>query len=153
MKLTIIEKIIGSGLFTGYFPYASGTVGSFAAVLIYLIPGFENPSVMLFFISFFTAIGIPISTKFEKIYGKDPAQCTIDEFVGTWISLLFVPKKAIFIVIAFIIWRILDIFKPFPARQIENIKGGIGIMFDDIVSGLYALVIIHVIINLISRIY
>lgn len=153
MKLTIIEKIIGSGLFTGYFPYASGTAGSFAAVLIYLIPGFENPTIMLFFISFFTAIGIPVGTKFEKIYGKDPAQCTIDEFVGTWISLLFVPKKAIFILIAFIIWRIFDIIKPFPARQIENIKGGIGIMFDDIVSGLYALIIIHIIINLISRMY
>ena len=153
MKLTIIEKIIGSGLFTGYFPYASGTVGSFAAVLIYLIPGFENPTVMLFFISFFTAIGIPVSTKFEKIYGKDPAQCTIDEFVGTWISLLFVPKKAIFILVAFIIWRILDIVKPFPARQLEKIKGGVGIMLDDIVSGLYALIIIHIIINLISRMY
>jgi len=153
LKITIIEKIIGSGLFTGYFPYASGTVGSLAAVLIYLIPGFENPTVMLLFISFFTAIGIPVSTKFENIYGKDPAQCTIDEFVGTWISLLFVPKRAIYILLAFIIWRLFDIIKPFPARQIESIKGGIGIMFDDIISGLYALIIIHMIINLISRMY
>ena len=150
MKLTIIEKIIGSGLFTGYFPYASGTVGSFAAVLIYLIPGFENPTVMLFFISFFTAIGIPISTKFEKIYGKDPSQCTIDEMVGMWISLLFVPKKIWFIIITFLIWRLLDIIKPFPARWIEKIKGGIGIMLDDIIAGIYTLILIHIIIFLIN---
>lgn len=153
MKLTKIETAIGSGLYTGFSPYFPGTAGSIAAVLIYLIPGFENPTLMLFFIIFFTAVGIPIASNFEKIYGKDPRQCTIDEFVGTWISLLFVPKKAIFILLAFIIWRLLDIFKPFPARQLENIKGGIGIMFDDIVSGLYSLIIIHILVSLTSRMY
>jgi phosphatidylglycerophosphatase A len=145
--------VIGSGLYTGFSPYMPGTVGSFAAVLIYLIPGFENPTLMLFFIIFFTAIGIPIAGKFEKVYGKDPRQCTIDEFVGTWISLLFVPKRAILIVTAFIIWRLLDIFKPFPASNLENLKGGIGIMFDDIVSGLYSLIIIHILVSLTGRMY
>ncbi len=153
MNLTKIELVLGSGLLTGFSPFAPGTVGSFAAVLVYLIPGFENPTIMLFFIVSFTVIGIPIATKFEKIYGKDPRQCTIDEFVGTWISLLFVPKRAIFILIAFIIWRLLDILKPYPARQLEDMKGGAGIMFDDVVSGIYSLIIIHIIISLTSRMY
>ena len=94
-----------------------------------------------------------ILTKFEKIYGRDPKQCTIDEFVGTWISLLFIPKKALYIAIAFIIWRILDIVKPYPANQIEKIEGGIGVMFDDIISGLYALIVIHLVVNIIGRMY
>ena len=104
MKISLIEKIIGSGLFTGYIKFAPGTFASLAAVLIYMIPGFENPGIMMFFISFFFVWGISLGGKFETRYGKDPKQCTIDEFVGTWISLLFVPKTVLFIIIVFIIF-------------------------------------------------
>ncbi len=146
MKLNIYEKAFGSVLFSGYFPFASGTVSSFVAVLIYLIPGFNNPIFMLAVIVVFTILGWNIATKFENVYGKDPSQCTIDEFVGTWISLLFVPQKLIYLVLAFIIWRMLDIIKPFPAKQLENLSGGSGIMLDDIVSSIYSLTLIHIII-------
>lgn len=147
MKLNLIERILGSGFFSGYSPVASGTVGSLFALFIYLIPGFENPTILLFMISLFTVIGINIGNKFEKFYGKkDPSQCTIDEFVGTWISLLFVPKTIIYVVSVFILWRILDIIKPFPARLIEKLKGGWGIMFDDVMSAIYSLILIQIII-------
>ena len=144
MKLNIFEKIIGSGLFTGYIPFASGTFGSLAALLIYMIPGFENPTILLFVISVSIIIGVPISTKFEKKYGTDPAECTIDELIGMWISLIFVPKNIWFILTAFVIWRILDILKPFPAKQAESINGGIGIILDDVISGIYTLILIHI---------
>ncbi len=151
MKLNLIERILGSGLFSGYSPVASGTVGSLFALFIYFIPGFENPTILLFMISLFTIIGINIGNKFEKFYGKkDPSQCTIDEFVGTWISLLFVPKTIIYVVSAFILWRILDIIKPFPARLIEKLKGGWGIMFDDVMSAIYSLILIQIIIYFIK---
>lgn len=147
MKLNLIERILGSGFFSGYSPIASGTVGSLFALFIYFIPGFENPTILLFMISLFTVIGINIGNKFEKFYGKkDPSECTIDEFVGTWISLLFVPKTIIYVVSAFILWRILDIIKPFPARLIEKLKGGWGIMFDDVMSAVYSLILIQIII-------
>lgn len=149
MKLNIFEKAFGSVLFSGYSPFASGTVSSFVAVLIYLIPGFSNPIFMLIVILVFIIFGWNVATKFENIYGKDPSQCTIDEFVGTWISLLFVPQKLLFIVITFFLWRLFDIIKPFPARQLENLSGGAGIMLDDIVSALYSLIFIHIIIHLI----
>jgi len=149
MKLNIFEKAFGSVLFSGYAPFASGTVSSFVAVLIYLIPGFSNPTFMIAVISVFAILGWHTATKFENVYGKDPSQCTIDEFVGTWISLLFVPQKVLFIIIAFFIWRLLDIFKPFPAKQLEKLSGGAGIMLDDIVSALYSLIFIHIIIRLI----
>ncbi|MFC2085541.1 phosphatidylglycerophosphatase A [Bacteroidota bacterium] len=148
MKLNNLERAIGSGFFTGYIPVASGTFGSLAAVLIYLIPGFENPTIMIFSISVFTILSISLGKKFESIYGKDPKQFTIDEFVGQWISLLFIPKIIWLITCVFIIWRFMDIVKPFPARQLEKIKGGWGIVLDDIISGFYTLVVVHILITL-----
>ncbi len=152
MKISLIEKILGSGLYTGYLPKASGTLGSLAALIIYLIPGFENPSIMIFMISLFILIGVPIAQKFETLYGKDPKECTIDEFVGTWISLLFVPKKIWWLLIAFFIWRAMDIIKPFPARRLEKIKGGWGVLLDDILAGIYSFVSIHFIIYFLNMI-
>ena len=145
MKLNLIEKILGSGFFTGYIPFASGTFGSLAAVIIYLIPGFENPTILLLLISIFTVVGVNLGSKFEKIYGKDPKECTIDEFVGTWISLLFLPKNLVYVLGAFLIWRIFDIIKPFPANYVEKIKGGWGIMLDDIIAGFYSFIVVQII--------
>ncbi|VAX23080.1 Phosphatidylglycerophosphatase A [hydrothermal vent metagenome] len=150
MKINAFERTLGSGFYTGYIPFASGTFGSLFALAIYLIPGFENPTILLTLISLFSIIGIYVGSKFEKVYGKDPPQCTIDEFVGMWITLLFVPKYIWYIVFAFIIWRILDIVKPFPVNILEKIKGGWGIMLDDIVAGLYSLILVHIIIYFIN---
>jgi phosphatidylglycerophosphatase A len=93
----------------------------------------------------FAVYGVFIGTKFEKLYGEDPAECTIDEVVGMWITLLFVPKTLIISLTGFLIWRILDIIKPFPARQAEKLHGGLGIMMDDVIAGLYSLIILLVI--------
>jgi phosphatidylglycerophosphatase A len=82
----------------------------------------------------------------EKILGKDPKECTIDEFVGTWISFLFLPKNIIILIIAFLLWRILDILKPPPANKMENLREGWGIMLDDVVSGFYTMLIMQIII-------
>lgn len=145
-KLNLIEKIIGSAFYTGYIKYASGTFGSLAALIIYLVPGFENPTLMLIAISISIAVGIKLGRKFEVFYGKDPSEFTLDEVTGTWISLILVPKTILFITISFVIWRLLDIVKPFPAGAAEKLKGGWGIMMDDIVSGIYTMFLVHIII-------
>lgn len=146
MKLNFFEKLLGSGFYTGYIPIVSGTFGSMAGLILYYIPGFEKPVILIPAIILFSFYGIYAGGKFEKLYGKDPSQCTIDEITGMWISLLWVPKNTFLIpLLAFIIWRILDIIKPFPAGKLEGLKGGLGIMMDDIVSGLYSLAIIHII--------
>ena len=150
MKINLLERLFGSGFFSGYIPIAPGTFGSLVALAIYLIPGFENPTILLTLISLFSIMGVYTGNKFEKVYGKDPAQCTIDEMVGMWITLLFIPKYIWYILIAFIIWRILDIIKPFPANIVEKIKGGWGIMLDDIVAGIYSLILVHIIIYFIN---
>ena len=145
MKLNFFEKLLGSGFYTGYIPFISGTFGSLVALIIYYIPGFENPLILIPAIIIFTFYGIYVGNKFESVYGKDPSECTIDEFVGMWISLLFLPKILLISFFTFLLWRILDIIKPYPARNFEKLKGGLGIMLDDITSGIYSLIIVHLI--------
>ena len=148
MKINFFEKLIGSGFYTGFFPVASGTIGSLAALIIYLIPGFEQLFIIIPFTLIFIVYGIFLGNKFETNYGKDPAECTVDEVVGTWISVIALPKTLWIIVTAFFVWRILDIIKPPPARNLERIKGGLGIIIDDVISGIYALIIMHLIVYL-----
>lgn len=151
MKINFLEKFIGSGFYTGYIKFASGTFASLAALILYLIPGFENPFYLMVIISVFLVLGVDIGTKFESLYGKDPKECTVDELVGTWISILFIPKKLWMLLLAFIIWRALDILKPYPYSKLENIKGGWGIMLDDVALGFTALILNHVLINFIKN--
>lgn len=151
MKINTVEKLIGSGLYTGYIPLASGTFGSMVALLIYFIPNFEKLYVIIPAIFIFTFWGIRLGTKFESLYGKDPAECTIDEVVGMWITLLFLPKDFFIALIAFVVWRTLDIIKPFPARKSESLKGGLGIMMDDIISAVYSLIIVHLILVIFNK--
>jgi len=145
-QINLFEKVIGSGLFTGYIPVASGTFGSLAAVFVYLIPGFEKLYIIIPSSVFLFFYGVYISSKFELEYGKDPSECTVDEFVGTWISLIALPKSVLVTLTSFLIWRALDIIKPFPARDSEKLKAGWGIMIDDVISGFYTLIIVHIIV-------
>jgi phosphatidylglycerophosphatase A len=148
-KLTFKDRIklfFATGFFTGYFPFASGTVGSFLAILFYLfIPGFDEPYLLVPLILLFLVIGIYTSDFAEKVYGIDPPQVVIDEIVGMWFTMLFVPKTFLLAAIGFVLFRIFDIIKPFPARQSQDIKGGLGIMLDDLIAGFYSLIILHLI--------
>jgi phosphatidylglycerophosphatase A len=150
LQINFLEKIIGSGFYTGYIPVASGTFGSVVAILIYLIPGFEQLIIIVPFTVLFIFYGIFVGNKFEVKYGKDPAECTVDEIVGTWISLLALPKTILIVIATFLLWRILDIIKPPPARNLERLKGGLGIMIDDVISGIYTLIIMHLVVYLIG---
>ncbi|MBK7378237.1 MAG: phosphatidylglycerophosphatase A [Ignavibacteriales bacterium] len=151
MKINFIENFLGSGFYTGYIPIASGSFASLMALLIYFIPGFENYFIHIPLILIFIFYGIFIGNKFEKKFGKDPAECTIDEVVGMWISLLFLPKSLFLSLIAFLIWRILDIVKPAPARNVEKLKGGVGIMADDIIASTYTLIIMQLLVLIINK--
>ena len=136
-KPSFLVTTFASALFSGYSPLASGTVGSLVALAFYWIPGFELPPVSLSIVLVIFVLGIPASTSMEKYYGHDPAEVTIDEVVGMWISLIFLPKNIFIAGAAFLLFRIFDILKPFPARRFDTMSGGIGIMMDDVVAALY----------------
>lgn len=114
--------------------------------IYWLIPGFEKPEVMIPAILLVIVLGIPVGTWFEKLYGKDPAECTIDEVAGMWISLLFLPKTLVWSAAAFVLWRVFDIIKPFGGKKLESLPGGWGIMLDDVLLGVYVCAIMNAVI-------
>ena len=98
---------------------------------------------LILLIIVFTIAGIWSAGYVEKIVGDDPAIVVIDEVVGQWIALLFIPLTLIPVTAAFILFRVFDIYKPFPIDQSQALKGGFGIMVDDIIAGIYANIIIQ----------
>ena len=139
-----LVKLFASGLYSGYSPVASGTVGSAVALAIYFIPGFEQTWLMLAVILIAFFLGVKASLAMEQRYGHDPGEVTIDEMVGMWISLLFLPKDLFVAGLAFLFFRIFDIIKPYPARKFDNVRGGLGIMMDDVIAGVYTNLLMQV---------
>lgn len=133
-----LSTFIATGFFSGYSPVVPGTVGSLVGVLLYAIPLFQEllPFLLITIITFF--IGVWMSGQLERRLGEDPQIVVIDEIVGMWISLLFVPRLIWAVALAFVLFRVFDTFKPFPARRVEVLKHGWGIMLDDVVAGVYA---------------
>lgn len=138
-------KIIATVLFIGYFPFAPGTVCS-AVIMIFL--NLFKPSYLVVLAILIVSIvtGTIASERIEKASNKkDPSYIVIDEFAGYLTSMLFIPINWQNLLIAFILFRIFDITKPAPIRQIERkLKGGLSIMMDDIVAGLITNVLIRI---------
>ena len=138
---------IATVLGVGYTPKAPGTAGSlFAILILYLLP--ISNTVLIILIVLFTVLGIWSASVIENEKGNDPSIVVIDEVVGQWISLLYIPFSVVPVILAFILFRFFDILKPFPIDQSQNLKGGFGIMVDDILAGIYSNLIIHFIIYL-----
>ena len=90
------------------------------------------------------AIGVPAATIVERESGReDPGHVVIDEVVGQWIALIHSPVNVSHLLAAFLFFRIFDIVKPPPARQLERLHSGWGIMLDDVAAGLYALLMMQ----------
>ncbi|MCD6570365.1 MAG: phosphatidylglycerophosphatase A [Deltaproteobacteria bacterium] len=141
-----LARLIATFFGVGYTPKASGTVGSVACLpLFFLIRGLCLFWYLIIVI-LLTGVGIISSSRMEDIWGKDPSQVVIDEVVGMLISLVSRPSKAMDVLYAFIIFRILDILKPFPIGIIDRkVGGGTGIMADDIVAGFITAFILYIV--------
>ncbi len=131
----------------GYLQIAPGTWGSFVALLIwYVIIGHISSITLIVLIVIIFTLGVYTSSITENnIAQKDPSVIVIDEWVGQWIALLFLPKSLSWGVVAFLLFRLFDIWKPYPIKKLDNIHGGWGIMLDDVLAGVYALVILSLI--------
>ncbi len=137
-------KIFASALYSGYAPVASGTVGSLVGLILYFIPRFESDNVLLPACVLVFLLGGFAAGKMEKLYGHDPSTVTIDEVLGMWVSLLFLPKSLLLAVGAFIVFRLLDVVKPWPARFFDRRHGGWNIMLDDVVAGIYTNLVLQI---------
>lgn len=123
-----------------------GTWGSAAAVLLWAAVGaglHPTPHALLLIllagIAVSIVLGVPAATRVARESGReDPGFVVVDEVTGQWIALLFSPVDWRHGLIAFVLFRLFDITKPFPARQLEQLPEGWGIVFDDVAAGLYA---------------
>ncbi|CUS98079.1 phosphatidylglycerophosphatase A [Candidatus Kryptobacter tengchongensis] len=146
-KISLFSKLVATGFFSGYIPIAPGTAGSLVAVLIYWVFLKSNLQILIALLIFFV-LGIFTSSRFEQRDGHDPKIVVVDEIVGMWLSLLFIEKKILNVFIAFLVFRAMDVIKPPPARGFDRMKGGFGIMMDDVVAGIYANILTQAILNL-----
>ncbi len=136
---------IGTGAGSGYAPLAPGTAGSIVGLLVfYLLP--VSPEAWLGIITFVFFVGVWTSTEIEKNHGTDPGLVVIDEVVGIWISLIFLPKTIPVFILGFLFFRIFDIWKPAPANQAQELKAGWGIMIDDVIAGVYSNILLQIIV-------
>ena len=131
----------------GYFKYAPGTVASIVAAIIwFFIPlslfqqiiSICTVSLLGFFFCFIVS---------KELKESDPSYIVIDEVVGTFISLLFIPKTVPFYILSVLVFRFFDILKPSIIYHVENVKYGSGIMLDDILSGFFTFLIVYIIIH------
>lgn len=152
----------------GYIPGAPGTYGSAVAVGIYLVIGSLSPVhwtpeawlgyvlgppafvvntvylIVAISLGAFCLLGIWAASRSISLLGnEDPSEAVVDEVMGQWITLLFIPFLPLrlglpFIVLGFLLFRLFDIWKPFPCRDLEMLPGGLGVCADDIVAGVYA---------------
>ena len=132
---------IATGLYTGYTPKAPGSMGTLVAFpihfLIILLPGYG------YYLALAAILIVAIITAgmAEKIIdSQDPGMVVIDEIIGMLIGLIGIPLNLPALVVAFILFRIFDIWKPFPVRWFDDhLHGGTGIVLDDVMAGIYTL--------------
>ncbi len=128
---------IATGVYVGYLPPAPGTLGSLLGLLLLwpLKPGTVQVLVTLFLIG----VGIVVADQAARVIGgQDPPAIVIDEIAGIAVATLLLPPQVQERVVAFVVFRVFDVIKPFPARQAERLPGGFGIVGDDLIAGLYA---------------
>jgi phosphatidylglycerophosphatase A len=140
-----------TGFGVGYSPLAPGTLGTLIAIPVYyFLSQIPSPVYEITLIGFFF-LSVWISKNAEIFFGKqDDPRIVIDEMMGFLITMLWVPRATLFVIIGFFLFRFFDILKPLPIRHLEKrLKGGFGVVLDDVLAGIYANVILHII----GRIY
>ena len=134
----MIATVFGAG----YSPVAPGTVGSaITALVLWLIP-FSRAGVVLFLVAVIV-VGIWAAGVAERrLGGKDPGAIVIDEVAGMTLSVVLFPLTPAVLLGGFVLFRIFDVVKPPPAHASQRLKGGVGVMIDDLIAGLYALALL-----------
>jgi phosphatidylglycerophosphatase A len=136
-----------TGCFIGKIPFAPGTFGSLAGILFGFIWSKTSGMTAIYCVIILIIFSIWIANEAEKILkSKDPGSIVIDEIAGMAITLIGLPFDVFYVSSGFIIFRILDITKPFPIRCIEKrISGGAGIVLDDVAAGMIANLILRIV--------
>lgn len=144
-----IREFLFTACYAGYCPVAPGSAGTLVGMAVYILGYvvFGEASwvvnlamVVILFVPF-----VRLVADGERFFGvKDPPQVTLDEVMGYWVSVLFYPFNIKIALAAFVVFRFMDILKPWPISRLERLRGGFGIMIDDCVAGVYTNLILLV---------
>jgi phosphatidylglycerophosphatase A len=133
-----VNFLISTFFGIGKMPFAPGTWASVAAAVPFWFL-VDKPLVLLAVLVVIYFGGVYFTTQYEKQIGeKDPSSAVIDEVLGVGVAMLGVPQQLPFVIMAVILFRLFDIWKPYPIRRLEKLPAGWGIMTDDLLAGVYA---------------
>lgn len=140
-----LARWLATGLGSGYAPFAPGTAGSAAGLLLFWpLARVSSPVQVAMCVALFLT-GTAASGRVAREVGrKDPGLVVVDEVLGMWVTLLALPFTFQVAVLGFVLFRALDVWKPWPARALESLPGGWGIMADDAAAGVYANLLVRV---------
>ena len=142
--MTKFAELIATVFYIGRLPLAPGTWCSFIAFLMwYFITSYNIEGVFILYASlvlFFIGVAV-VTIHSESFDEEDPSEIVIDEWVGQWIALWLIPHSFIWGLVSFLFFRVFDIFKPGPVQLMDDIKSGTGIMMDDVIAGILALLV------------
>ena len=141
-----LALLVASFGYVGFFPFAPGTAGSLAALALFAVvrwigvPAFEVGVILAVLV-----LGIWAANGAERALGrKDPGQVVIDEVLGMLITLALLPVSLTGVFVGFLLFRLFDVVKPYPAGRLEHLPGGYGIMLDDAMAGVYSYIVLRV---------
>ena len=137
---------LATGFGSGLSPFAPGTVGTLAAIPFYWLMSYLPLSGYIAVTVVAAIAGIWICQSATKAIGQDDHGSIVwDEFVGFWITMIAAPKGLLWLLAGFLIFRFFDIIKPWPIRWLDRyVKGGLGIMVDDVLAGLFGLLVMQI---------
>jgi len=134
-----IIKLLATGFGSGLSPFAPGTMGTLVGIPVCLVCLPLTWPARFLFVIVLSTLAIYISGRAEMTYSKkDDQRIVIDEIVGFQVAMLPVAIIGLNICIAFVLFRIFDIWKPFPVNKLQDLPGGWGVVMDDVVAGIYA---------------
>jgi phosphatidylglycerophosphatase A len=134
-----IIKLLATGFGSGLAPFAPGTIGTLVGIPICLVCLPLTWPLRFLVVVVLSALAIFISGRAEMIYQKkDDQRIVIDEIAGFQVAMLPVAITGLHLCVAFVLFRIFDIWKPFPIRNLQQLPGGWGVVIDDVAAGIYA---------------
>jgi phosphatidylglycerophosphatase A len=138
--VTRLAVFLATAGYAGYFPFAPGTVGSAVGLVVYALVWWSGSPLVEggLIVALFSA-GVWAGTTAERFFGGiDPGPIVLDEVVGMLITLAFIPVGWSAALAGFFLFRVFDVIKPWPARSLERLHGGLGVMADDAMAAVYA---------------
>jgi phosphatidylglycerophosphatase A len=143
--IDFVARAIATAFGSGYSPLAPGTAGSAVGLLLFWPLAGLSWTWQLAACLAVLAVGTPAASRVATLVGrKDPGLVVVDEVAGQWITLVGMPFTAPVVVAGFVLFRIMDVVKPWPARDLERLPGGWGIMADDVAAGIFAHLLLRV---------